>query len=318
MAEVAIAVEERKKRQRSPAYPFINLETALKRAREFYSQETRGAAYLKVAAKHWGYEEKSSGGLQTAAALIGFGLMRDEGTGDKRKLQLTPSALRILLDSRNESLERVEAIKQAALTPKIHAELWKRFGPTTSNEQLRHTLILDWEPPFNENTVDGFIKEYRDTIAFAKLVESDIVSTEVIDNGDKDGTRTPYVPKIGDWVQWEHNGVLGLTEATQIKGFSPDREWVYVNSQNGAVPTRELILESAPVKPLAQSEVSTGQHQPSPPKTLMLEFVVPLSDGKAVFQWPSTLSKEDVEDLKDSLKMMERKISRAVEAAKTD
>ena len=47
----------------------------------------------------------------------------------------------------------------------------------------------------------------------------------------------------------------------------------------------------------------------------MLEFVVPLSDGKAVFQWPSTLSKEDVEDLKDSLKMMERKISRATSIA---
>ncbi len=48
----------------------------------------------------------------------------------------------------------------------------------------------------------------------------------------------------------------------------------------------------------------------------MQEFVVPLSDGsRAVFQWPSALSKEDVDDLKDSLKILERKISRSVTEA---
>jgi len=44
----------------------------------------------------------------------------------------------------------------------------------------------------------------------------------------------------------------------------------------------------------------------------MQEFVVPLSDGsKAVFQWPHSLSKEDIDDLKDSLKIVERKIARS-------
>jgi len=48
----------------------------------------------------------------------------------------------------------------------------------------------------------------------------------------------------------------------------------------------------------------------------MQEFVVPLSDGsRAVFQWPTVLRKEDVDDLKDSLKILERKISRSVTEA---
>jgi hypothetical protein len=74
------ADDVKRKRQRSPAYPFINLETALRRAKEFYEKEVRNAVNIKIAAKHWGYEEKSSGGLQTAATLISFGLLRDEGT----------------------------------------------------------------------------------------------------------------------------------------------------------------------------------------------------------------------------------------------
>ena len=53
----------------------------------------------------------------------------------------------------------------------------------------------------------------------------------------------------------------------------------------------------------------------------MQEMVVPLTNGttKAIFQWPTTLTKEDVEDLKDSLKMLERKITRpSPESTKAD
>src|SRR4051812_49081512 len=118
MATLPVAAEsqEKGKRMRSPAYPFINLGTAFRRAREFYSHEQRNAAPVRVAAKHWNYEPKSSGGLQTAAAMISFGLMEDEGTGDKRTLKLTKNALKILLDGREESSERDALIKQVALT----------------------------------------------------------------------------------------------------------------------------------------------------------------------------------------------------------
>ena len=55
---------DKKKRTRSPAYPFINLETALRRAKEFYEEQQQHAAPVKVAAKLWGYEERSSGGYR--------------------------------------------------------------------------------------------------------------------------------------------------------------------------------------------------------------------------------------------------------------
>jgi hypothetical protein len=77
-----------------------------------------------------------------------------------------------------------------------------------------------------------------------------------------------------------------------------------VDGQHGAVPLRELILESAPTDPPERIQPLS--------KTHTQEFVVPLSDGsKAVFQWPTSLSKEDVADLKDSLKIVEHKIARS-------
>jgi len=310
---LATEIQERGKRMRSPAYPFINLETAIRRAREFYDKEQRNAASLRIAAKHWRYEAKSSGGLQTAAAMLSFGLMEDEGTGEKRTLKLSKNALKILLDTRPESSERVYLIKQAALTPKIHAQIWKKWGANLpSLENLRHTLMFDWEPPFNENTVDTFIKEYKDTIAFAKLTESDSLTVEVKDSGEKE----PFVAQIGDWVQWEHNGVLGFPEPRRVKGLSPDGSWAYIDGQNGCVERNQLIKASAPSEGKPPADPDPSMRIPPPRKTLMQEFVVPLSDGsKAVFQWPTVLTKDDVADLQDSLKILERKILRSTDKA---
>ena len=93
--------------------------------------------------------------------------------------------MRILLDQRPESTERDEAIKRAALTPKIHSVLWKKWGfPLPSDDNLRHALIFDWK--FNENSVDDFIREYKDTIRFAKLAESYTLSVDQTDTEEAD------------------------------------------------------------------------------------------------------------------------------------
>ena len=180
---------------------------------------------------------------------------------------------------------------------------------------MRYALLTDWEPRFNPNTVDGFIREYRDTIAFAKLTASDNVASEVKDSGEEE---VPYIAKVGDYVQWEHNGVLGFSGPTKVKGISPDGNYAYVDGQNGAVPIHELVRESAPMNAQNSLDPKLVERNPPPPKIHMQEFVVPLSNGnKAVFQWPTALTKEDVEDLEDSLKMLERKITRPAPSADT-
>src|ERR1700733_4547742 len=169
----------KRKRTRSPAYPYVNLEGALNRVKQFYEKEQRNAANIYIAATHWGFEKDSSSGQQTIAALISFGLMSDDGSGDKRTVRLTQDALRIHLDTRPDSSERAELIKKCALSPKIHRQIWEKWGADLpSDADLRHSLLFDWETPFNENSVDFFIGEYKSTISFAKLTDSDIIGEE--------------------------------------------------------------------------------------------------------------------------------------------
>ena len=169
-------------RLRSPAYPGIDLEAAVKRAQEFYDREKRNPANAEIVVQHWGYKPTSGGGFVVIAALKAFGLISDSGSGKSRKIQLTELALRILLDRRPDSAERADAIKQAALMPKIHASLWNKYHGDVSDENLRHELVF--ERKFNENSVGDFIKEFRDTIKFAKLSDSDTVSLSAEDIGE--------------------------------------------------------------------------------------------------------------------------------------
>jgi hypothetical protein len=156
-----------RRKVRSPSFPFIGLREALERARAFYEAEQRNAARPETAAAHWGYSPKSSGGKQTIAALRAFGLLE----GDTL-VKLSGRALRILLDEREGSEDRDRLLKQAALLPPLHSRLWERYGPELPSAQtLRLTLILD--EGFNENSVDDFLGEYKETLEYAKLRTGD-------------------------------------------------------------------------------------------------------------------------------------------------
>jgi hypothetical protein len=157
---------ESKKKVRSPSFPFIGLREALDRARAFYEAEQRNAARPETAAAHWGYSPKSSGGKQTIAALRAFGLLDGDAL-----VKLSGRALRIVLDERSGSEERERLLQQAALMPPIHARLWERYGAELPSAQtLRLWLILD--EGFNENSVDDFLTEYRETLEYAQLLQT--------------------------------------------------------------------------------------------------------------------------------------------------
>jgi hypothetical protein len=235
-----------RKKHRSPAYPAIGLKLAIERAEQFYEHERRNAASLLSAASHWGYGLKSSGLLTTVAALKSFGLLDElEGaTGTSRTVKLSDLGLRIVLDKRPDSQERSAAIKQAALLPKIHSALWIKYnGNLPSDVELRHRLIFDWK--FNDNIVEDFIREFRNTISFAKLSESDNISPG---HGGSEHDEEISAIKVGDFVQWESQGVLQF-EAKRVREITEDGEWAYVDGSNTGLPMDELSLVDPPVQP---------------------------------------------------------------------
>ncbi len=189
-----LSSDEAPRRLRSPPFPFISLGRAIDRVRQLYPKALHHMVGLDILAEAWGYGPKSSGLIQTAAALIQFGLMVDEGSGDRRKFQIKKEAIRIIQDADPESEKRKDLIKRAALAPKIHQELWRRFKATPISESiLRNYLMFDRaeakEAPFSPEAANTLISKYKTTISFANISGDEVFAPLLPGDGDELETR---------------------------------------------------------------------------------------------------------------------------------
>jgi hypothetical protein len=175
----------KKPRKRSPNYPFIDLETAIDRTSTLKAKEGGGEHFFpyQAALRHWGYSLKSSNGLLTLAALKKFGLIEDKGKGEAREIRLTDLARKIIYysnsqEDREEYYEYYRLLKEAALKPSMHRELWEKYdGSLPSDETLRTYLVINRpDGTFAEAAVDEFITQFRSTISFANLIKNNNIS----------------------------------------------------------------------------------------------------------------------------------------------
>lgn len=186
-----MAENERGKRTltRSPNYPAIDIGRAIERVRTLYSTERQHSMSAVQAVKHWGYSTLNSPGGGQLAALARFGLVDDEGTKDDRTVRVTDLAVKIL--EHPELAERESAVREAAMLPTVHQDMWQKYGADLpSEDNLR--WFLTRERGFSENGAKDFIKEYRATVEFAKLgtAADDEVVSPTPDPGGEAGLAT--------------------------------------------------------------------------------------------------------------------------------
>ncbi len=215
---------QKTKKDRSPNFPFINLEAALRRAQEFYDKEKRSAAPLNVAAKDWNYSASSSGALQTVAALKSYGLMSDEGSGATRTVRLTEPALRILLDTRPDSVERPAYMRQAAITPPVAADVYAKWPDGLPSEaNVRHFLVFDLK--FAEQAalkaVNIIIENESLTSAYSSVIGSSDADTNKDTSGIKNVETVTQTqsrpPSVASGALQVHMERIGAPDGTYVE-----------------------------------------------------------------------------------------------------
>lgn len=161
-------------RQKSPPYPSIPLHVALERAAQLREVAKGFSVPLQSAANAWGYSPTSSSVTSVVGALNQFGLLDESGSGETKRLKVSALGESILMDKRPDSLARKEAIRKAALSPKIFLELWERFQ--TPDVDL-HTLVYELtlgrsqmaKAPYTEIAAKDVASKFIDSLKFAGL-----------------------------------------------------------------------------------------------------------------------------------------------------
>jgi hypothetical protein len=171
-----------KKRHRSPNYPAVGLRAAVERVRALYEKDGRPGAPLETAVQHFGYSSAHGQAMTTVSALKKFGLIED------RNNRIVPTELAVQILEYPPSKQRhADALQEAVLKPEIYAELveqYRQHGRLPSDESLRPELITD--KGFNPKAVDGFLKDFRDSLEYAGLLEGNTLKLSSAATSDTD------------------------------------------------------------------------------------------------------------------------------------
>lgn len=165
---------DKARKERSPSFPFISLKKAVERLKEMADAHKRNQARLITIGTTWGYGAKSSGLLQTVAALKAFGLIDDIGGGADRKLQVSDLGWRILQDARPGAREA--AVREAAVKPRLIAEYLNQWVPDRPSDA--HCLSeLRLDRGFGDAAAALFLKVFDETVNYANLKNGDSLSS---------------------------------------------------------------------------------------------------------------------------------------------
>jgi hypothetical protein len=163
------------KRHRSPSFPAIGLEAALKRAKSLHLAADDRAVPLPIATGAWGYQTGSSLAGQVVAALRQYGLVQTGGRGPQRSVKLSPAVVQILTSKSNT--QRMKLLRAAVVRPKIHGELWKLVKRKAASRRdiVDYLVNQRTQGKFNPKRVDRFIDQFRSSLIFAELCSNDFL-----------------------------------------------------------------------------------------------------------------------------------------------
>jgi len=228
---------EKKTRHRSPSYPTIGLRESVERLDKLYVADGKAGAPPEIAVKHMGFATAHGQAMSALSALKKFGLV-NESNG-----RIVPSQRGIeIIRLPQDNPRRLQALKEAAVAPPIYRELMDQHKDTGLPGEGVLESELETYKNFNPNAVKGFVKDFKDTLEYAGL--SDFSALESKHEEEETG-ESPF--SIGDFVQWESDGVLRLLEPKRVRGFSEDLHWAFLDGSETGVPVSQLISADAPV-----------------------------------------------------------------------
>lgn len=305
-------MSEMKTKERSPSFPFISLEEAIKRLKAFDQTFGRHPAPAAKAGLAWGMKESSSQAYQTLAALKSFGLLQYEGSGTERKASLTDNA-RKYLRAQQESI-KLQVLREIATKPTQIQKFWADWGADRPPDPVcLDDLVL--KHAFTDSAARKFLEVYDETIAFAGLAGSaDITEDEAAQaTSEHDGGGDAL--SVGDWVNWESGGQIQWKHAWEVIDIQSDEQgeqYLLVrgkvgedSGQEGWIPKSEAIRQEAETD--GGAKVAREFSPPSPSKGSrdhwressadgIREDKASLDEGEVVLIWPDKLSPDSVAD----------------------
>ena len=223
------------------------------------------------------------------SALRQYGLLEEAGG----KSRISERAY-TLIQYPAGSPERSQAIKAAIREPNLFGELLSEFSDGLPSDAALSSNLL--KRGFNPEVIGDVIRIFRETVS--------------LDSGKN--VEYPSI-RIGDFVQWISQGMDQFESPRRVVKLSDDGKFAFFDGTSTGAPVEQLERAPAPTEEGEGRKTSRVT-----PKAGMNSDVFTLKEGDVVLQWPTSMSPESYEDLKDWIELMTRKVRRSVQKPEED
>ena len=237
------------------------------------------------------------------ATLKYYGLIDVTGDGDARKIKVSETARRILLDQREDEAEKQQLIRKVALAPSAHKALYDEY-PTglASDGTVKHFLVL--QSDFNQEAANDLLAEFKETARYARLYQpNNPVDKSGATNHSGAGKQEPPDVRVGDKVQWTSNGVDQFPRGATVLGFSDDGDWVFTDQGRSGVPINEVRTMERPIEAATPPEVPAhlrsmlDRKADEVARPGLRKAVFPVEEGDVTLIFPENLSVDGLAEL---------------------
>ncbi len=231
------------KQVQSPSYPSIGLSEAIGAVAKIEKPYRSSPVDRLSAAKLIGFSGSTGPANMALAALASYGLVERAGKG---MMRVTPLARQILHPASDD--ERAEGIRAAASSPRLYQEIRDHFPDLPVPPESGVEAYLN-RRAFNPSAVGTAARAFLRT---AKWVEEVAASERNGVPNDPAPSSSPGASpngvSIGDFVQWERQGVRQFETPRRVRWVSDDGSTIAVEGSDGGIPMEQAILE-----PMARS-----------------------------------------------------------------
>ncbi len=147
--------------QRSPNYPSLPLEAAIKHISKAYQKTQRHKSDKITIVRLLGYSSLNGTSLTVIGALNQYGLLE----GKKDSIGISADAETIAIEPKN-SQARSEAIERCAKKPPVFADTLLHFDENLPADEIIRPYLI--RKGFSTSTVDGPIRTLRENLDFVR------------------------------------------------------------------------------------------------------------------------------------------------------
>lgn len=236
-------------RVRSPKYPNFAIDAAVENTNAIYDADRNYPITRLDVAKHMGYSSLSGAADKSISTLMQYGLLERVSKGEVKVSQLAID----ILHPENDA-QKKKALLKAAFLPPLFSAIRERFHDREppSDQALRSWLLRE---QFNDRAINPIIKSYSGTCFYLQAQDvydkdSFKESPNTYSRSEGEGVDNEAVPtknsfSVGDYVNWESQGVLQLPSAKRVRHITDDGQWVFVEDSETGIPVNEVVLVSA-------------------------------------------------------------------------